>query len=271
MIFWRLFRLPLALANGLSALAGYLLFPAPVTPWSMAGVVCGVALLAAGGSALNQVLERDLDRLMVRTMGRPIPTGQLSPWTGATTGVAAIAAGGVILALAGGLMPAFLGGMSLSCYLGLYTPLKRRTTLALLVGGVSGAVAPIIGWTVAGADPLLWPIWLLAGLVYLWQIPHFWLLQHRFADDYRRAGIPLLADTGGPIPSGFLCLLWGIALFTATMLLPLLGMVGKPATVALAGFFVTLPILSRLGQGRMLFGAFNAFPLVLPVLFLMQR
>lgn len=271
MTIYRLFRLPLAVVNGISAAGGYLLFPGPVAPMAVVGTFLGVGLLAAGGSALNQVLERDLDRLMVRTMDRPLLTGQLTVRAGMILGTAAILAGNAILAAAGGWLPALLGSASLLCYLAIYTPLKTRTSLALIPGALCGAIAPIVGWTMAGGDPGHWVIMLLAGLIYLWQIPHFWLLQHRHANDYRRAGIPLLADSGKALTNGLLCLLWSGALFTATMLLPALGMLGNSQAILLGGFFLALPVMARIEDGRMLFGAFNAFPVVLSLMFFLHR
>lgn len=268
---YRLFRLPLAVVNGISAVGGYLLFPGSVGPLALVSAFLGVALLAAGASALNQVLERDLDRLMVRTMNRPLPTGQLSIRAGVMLGTAAIIAGNAVLAAAGELLPVLLGTASLACYLGLYTPLKRRTPQALLIGGLSGAASPIIGWCVAGGDPAARIIILVAGIMYLWQIPHFWFLQRRHAEDYRRAGIPLLADASTGFTSGLLCLVWTVALFAATMLLPALGMLGGLQTMLLAAFFLALPFISRMRDGAMLFPAFSSLPIILSLLFLLQR
>lgn len=271
MVLYRLFRFPLTLANGLSAIGGYLLLPGPVEPEKLFATFLGVSLLAAGASALNQVMERDLDRLMLRTMLRPLPTGQLSPTAGATLGILATAAGLAILTAAGGAVPFLLGAASLGCYLGVYTPLKRRSTLSLLLGGLCGAASPHIGWCLAGGNPEDIAIMILAGITYLWQIPHFWLLQRRYGDDYRRAGIPLLADAATPLTIHTACLLWGCALFAATMLLPALGILGRGQGLVLAPFFLSLLVLSRMKAEKILFTSFSLFPGLLSLLFLIQR
>ncbi|MGD0584731.1 MAG: UbiA family prenyltransferase, partial [Oryzomonas sp.] len=127
----KLFRPRLALLNGVAALGGYLLYPAAVRIISLAALFFGVALLAAGGSAINQVVERDLDRLMARTSRRPLPQRDLTPLSGTVIGSVAIMGGLMLLAAVGGPLPPLLGVTALGWYLAVYTPLKRRTSLAL--------------------------------------------------------------------------------------------------------------------------------------------
>ncbi|HEY5973690.1 MAG TPA: protoheme IX farnesyltransferase [Geobacteraceae bacterium] len=259
---WRLFRLPLALANGASALGGCLLFPGEVAWPVLAAAFGGVSLLAAAGSALNQVLERDLDCRMVRTRCRPLPLGQLTPARATTLGVVSGLAGLLVLGFAGGPLPALLGALALAWYLGVYTPLKRRSALALLVGGVSGALPPVIGCCLAGGSPTDYRAVLLAGLLYLWQVPHFWLLQQQHADDYRRAGIPLWGDAGTPT---ILWRLWLAALGVATLLLPALGLVGGRFLWGGAIVVLLSGCLPR-GRAAQAFGVcLNAFPLLVTV------
>lgn len=258
----RLLRLRLALLNGVAALGGCLLFPAAPEKTAMWTAFLGVALLAAGGSALNQVREQDLDRLMTRTRLRPLPNGDLTIRAATTIGVAAILAGLALLGSTGGTLPALLGVTALAWYLAIYTPLKRRTPLALAIGAVCGAVPPIIGWCVAGGNPTDYRIMLLAGLLYLWQIPHFWLFQRRYADDYRRAGLPLFSaptdETGLPGIFG----LWIVALIAAAMLLPAFGIIPPHAAVWYALFPLPLIVMSLLHSESALFSYLNLFPLL---------
>ncbi len=265
----RLFRPRLALVNGIAAAGGYLLLPAPPELALLAPLVAGVTLLAAGCSALNQLLERDLDLLMTRTCRRPLPRGDLTPVAVATIGAILILAGLLLLSLPGGFLPPLLGGGATIWYLGLYTPLKRRTPFALPLGAVSGAIPPVIGWCVAGGNPADFRIILLAGLLYLWQIPHFFLLQRRHGEDYRRAGIPLFPVGGGSIFNN--CFRsWGLALVAAVMLLPALGVVGPK--VALWYLLVSLPLL--LVSGFLCEAAFfsylNFFPVLMTLILLFQ-
>ena len=258
----RLFRMRLVLMNGIAALGGYLLFPGKPEAIALAALCAGVSLLACGGSALNQVLERDLDRLMERTKNRPLPKGDLTVAAAALLGAASLLAGFGLLVGAGGTLPATLGAAALFWYLAVYTPLKRRTPFALTLGALSGALAPVIGWSVAGGSPVDFRVVLLAGILYLWQIPHFWLLQRRHADDYRRAGFPLFAPpvTGsGPAP---LFVLWVVALVAGTLMLPAFGMIGHHAAPWCAAFCAPL-VLSCFGRFQpALFPCLNLFPLL---------
>jgi heme o synthase len=249
---------------------GYALFPAPQEIATLWGVLAGVTLLAGGGSALNQVMERDIDALMTRTKLRPLPTGELVSATAAALGTGAVLAGLAILAAAGGLLPALFGALSIAIYLGLYTPLKRRTPLALLAGAFCGALTPVIGWCAAGGNPADFRIALPAGLLYLWQIPHFWLFQKRHTYDYRRAGIPVLASAFEGRSPAALCRLWLAALIAGSMLLPAFGMIGRGAALCAAAFPLVL-LFRRFRSETALFSCLNLFPLLLTIAFLVGQ
>lgn len=264
-----LFRPKLAVANGIAAGGGYLLLPtapASVRLWS---IMAGVTLLAAAGSAGNQVMERDLDRLMARTRCRPLPRGELTPAKAMALAGGCLAAG-LLLLLPGGMLPVLLGGMTLGWYLGVYTPLKRRTPLALAAGALCGAMPPLIGWCDAGGSPTDFRILLLAGLLYLWQIPHFWLLQHRHQEDYHDAGLPIFSPrTKGRGPAG-LCQLWIVALLAGSLLLPLFGLIGPKLACGYAAALLVLGTLTLIGSERALFTSLNLFPLLIPLVLYLQ-
>lgn len=258
----RLFRLRLVLMNGVAALGGYLLFPGKADPLQVAALCGGVSLLACAGSALNQVLERDLDCLMERTRHRPLPAGELTPVAAGKLGAGSLLAGLALLCAAGGPAPALLGGAALSWYLAVYTPLKRRTPFALALGALSGALAPVIGWSVAGGSPADFRVMLLSGILYLWQMPHFWLLQRRHADDYRRAGFPLFAPPAvgrGPAP---VLVLWMLAMIAGALMLPAFGMIGRHAAPWCAAFCAPLVIACFRRFEPALFASLNLFPLL---------
>ena len=272
LILSRLVRLRLALLNGIAAVGGYFLFPAPAETAPCWAAFSGVVLLAAGGSALNQVLERDLDSLMVRTRLRPLPQGDLTPAAAAAIGGGCILAGLLLLWGVGGPLPALLGAATLAWYLGVYTPLKRRTPFALTIGAVCGALPPVIGWCLAGGNPADYRVIFLAGLLYLWQIPHFWLFQRRHADDFRRAGIPLLAvwDKGSS-PAAGLCLLWVAALVAAAMLLPAFGIIDRHIALWFAAFPLPFVIIRRFRSEAALFAYLNLFPLLVTLALFVQK
>jgi protoheme IX farnesyltransferase len=153
--------------------------------------VGGTALVAAGAAVLNQVYERDTDALMRRTRTRPLPDGRVSPDDARSFGLA-LALGGVgMLAIGANLLAAALSVATLVVYLIVYTPLKRRSSLATLVGAVPGALPPLIGWA-ASHGSLSIGGWSLFAIVFLWQIPHFMAIAWLHRDDYRQAGFPIL-------------------------------------------------------------------------------
>jgi len=260
----RLLRVPLALMNGIAALAGYSLFPGPRSGVCMLAAWSGVTLLAMGAAALNQVLERDIDALMTRTRLRPLPRGEMTPAAATSIGCGASLAGGTVLFTAGGLQPVLLGLAALAWYLAVYTPLKHRTPLALPLGALCGAVPPLIGWCLAGGEATDFRSITLAGLFFIWQIPHFWLLQERHAADYRRAGIPLFAIRPG------LFGLWLVALTAATLLLPAFGIIGHHAATWYVLFPLILLIMVLCRWKRPLFPYLNLFPLLVTLTLLIQ-
>jgi heme o synthase len=257
----RLFRVRLVLMNGIAALGGYLLFPGPWQAGPLGALCAGVSLLACGGSALNQVLERELDSLMQRTQGRPLPRGDLSPRGAALLGGGCLAAGLGLLFAAGGALPALLGAAGIVWYLAVYTPLKRRTPFALALGALSGALAPVIGWSVAGGSPADFQVTLLAGVLYLWQIPHFWLLQRRHADDYRRAGFPLFSPAAQGSAPAPMVRLWLVAMVAAALMLPAFG-IGRPGALWCAVCSAPLIMAAFRRCEPALFACLNLFPLL---------
>ncbi len=211
--------------------------------WLLLPTVVGVALLAAAGSAGNQLQERDLDACMLRTCGRPLPRGDLGTVSAAAIALV-LAAGGIALLLSVAAIPALLGLAALFCYNGLYTPLKRRTPLALLPGALCGALPPLIGWSAAGGALGDFHIVLVATLFYLWQLPHFWRLAEKHAADYRRAGLPLLQDQFPPHFFRLARQSWTLATACAALLLPLYGLLQTSWTRGMLPAAVLLLALS---------------------------
>jgi heme o synthase len=163
----------------------------PIAPVLLGLALLGTALVAAGAAVLNQVLERDTDALMLRTRNRPLAAGRVPPLEAVIFGAAVTTAGLAVLHLGCGPLPALVALATWSSYLFLYTPLKRRTPLATLVGAVPGALPPVIGWTAASSslDP---GAFILFAILFLWQIPHFLAIAWLYKDDYARGGFPML-------------------------------------------------------------------------------
>jgi len=153
--------------------------------------LCGTMLVAGGTAALNQYVEREMDAVMRRTASRPLPSGQLQPAEVLLFGVGTIFLGTAWLVLAVNGLSALIALATSILYLGAYTPLKTRTTLATAVGAIPGALPPLIGWA-AATGTLSLGAWVLFGILFFWQFPHFMAIAWMYREDYARAGIMML-------------------------------------------------------------------------------
>ncbi len=176
----------------MTTVAGYALGTRGPLDWlRMIHTVFGTTLIAAGTSALNHYFERDTDALMRRTASRPLPSGQLNPREALWFGLSLILIGTAYLALATNALATLLGILTSVTYLCVYTPLKRRTTLATAIGAFPGAVPPLIGWAAARGTISL-DAWILFAILFLWQFPHFDAIAWMYREDYARAGIKMV-------------------------------------------------------------------------------
>lgn len=262
-----------ALTGAASFSVGYALSASILVP------TAGTLLLAMGASALNQVQEREIDARMVRTRGRPIPAGKVSPPAAAVLGLATLVGGGSLLVLGAGWTVAALGGAAVLWYNGIYTYLKRVSAFAAVPGALVGALPPLIGWASAGGHPADPRALALATVFLLWQVPHFWLLLLRWGPDYERAGLPSLTAIFGPGQLSRITMSWLIASGAVSALLPLFelgparwaplcpGLGPTLAAVAGAGLF----FLGPRRFPRLAFHAVNAYLVTMMVLLTLDR
>jgi protoheme IX farnesyltransferase len=159
---------------------------------TMWNTLLGVALVSCGASALNQVFERRTDALMLRTAQRPLATGRLGLGYGVLIGMATIAGGSLWLMVTTNPITGTLTLLTAVMYVGIYTPLKRYTTLATFIGAFPGAMPPLIGWTAARGS-IEWPAVALFAILFIWQFPHFMAIAWLYREDYGRAGIRMLS------------------------------------------------------------------------------
>lgn len=199
----------LSLAVAFSSVTGYLISSGGADS-SLTVMAAGVFLLSSGASALNQYTERDSDALMTRTAGRPLPSGRMTPLTAIAVAVVLLVSGSLLLGFSGR-MPFFLGLVNVLLYNAIYTGLKKRTTLAIVPGALVGAIPPVIGYTAAGGAVIDSIILLFALFMFLWQMPHFWLLLIRYGSEYEKAGIKTLYSTMDSVKIKRLVLVWVIA------------------------------------------------------------
>jgi protoheme IX farnesyltransferase len=207
----------------------------------LGSTLLGTALAAAGALALNQFLERDVDARMLRTRGRPLPDGRLQPLEALVFGMLLTLSGIALLAVVVGLGSALVTGATAALYLFAYTPLKRVTPLAMVVGAIPGALPPVTGW-VAARGELGVGAGVLFAILFLWQLPHTLAIARLYRDDYARGGIRVLpvvdpdgASTERQIVAG--CL----GLYAAGLLPTLVGLTGPVyffAAMVLGALFV---------------------------------
>ena len=175
-----------------SSLAGYVMGGGDMSnAMIVVATVLGTALVAGGASAYNQVIERGPDSLMRRTRLRPVPDGRLQPAESLLFGTALSLSGLLTLGIGVNGLSAGVAFVTLLTYALIYTPLKRRSSFATVVGAIPGALPPVIGWAAARGS-LSEGGWVLFGIVFLWQLPHFLAIAWIYREDYARAGFPML-------------------------------------------------------------------------------
>ena len=224
--------LPLVLMSGLPALvmaAGH--WPSPGLVLVILG---GTAVAAGAANALNCYIERDRDRQMNRTATRPLPAGLLRPAHALAFALAMTALGPGLLALGGYGAAAGVALAGIAFYVFVYTIwLKPRSSFAVVVGGVAGAVAPLIADAAIGGH-ISAAGWLLFAIVFVWQPPHFWAITLYRRDEYENAGFPLMVSRVGERVTQRRILLWIAALVPLSLAPVALGLLGIPYAVVAA-------------------------------------
>jgi heme o synthase len=252
----------------------YLASPGPLHWLLLCHTLIGVALAAGGTLALNQYLERDFDARMLRTKERPLPEGRIQPGEALGFGVAITASGLIYLALLVSPLSGLVTAVSVGSYLFLYTPLKQKTPLCVIVGAVPGALPPVTGWVAASGQ---WSLeaWVLFAILFFWQIPHSLSIAVLYREDYARANFQLLpvVEPEGT-STGRQIVVHSLALLAVGLL---------PTTLHLAGavYFVTAFVLgvamlvcgvmlarsySRVAARRLLFVSLIYLPALLVVM-----
>lgn len=214
----------------------------PLSVLALFNTLLGTLLVASGTGTLNQYIERKFDAQMHRTARRPAAAGRLKPAVVLGFGITLAAAGTVYLAAAVNLLASLLAALTLLTYLFLYTPLKRKTSLCVLVGAFPGAMPPMIGWAAASGH-LPFQAWTLYALLFFWQFPHFMAIAWMYHEDYDRAGYLVLPHNGSARARFVNCqTLLPLLVLALLSLLP--GLEGAPRTwYSIAALFLNLGFL----------------------------
>lgn len=163
--------------------------------WAL--TLVGAFLIVGAANAFNQVLERDLDALMARTMNRPLPSRRMGVAEAVFAATLMATSGLTVLTLTTNWLTVILASVAFSLYIFSYTPLKRKTEFCTLIGAISGAIPPVMGWT-AVRNELSPETLALFALQFLWQFPHFWAIAWLYREDYRKVGFKALPVRGDP-------------------------------------------------------------------------
>ncbi|MCS6890586.1 MAG: heme o synthase [Rhodovarius sp.] len=206
--------------------AGLLVAPGSLHPvLAFAALLC-ITVAAGAAGAINMWYDRDIDALMRRTQGRPIPSGRIEPGSALAYGIALAAGSVLLMGLATNWLAAAVLAASILFYVFVYTIwLKRRTPQNIVIGGAAGAFPPLIGWTAVTGSIDIEPL-LLFAIIFFWTPPHFWALSLFAHADYQRAGVPMLPVVAGARETRRQVLIYTLVLFPLALSPWFLGMAG---------------------------------------------
>lgn len=268
--YFQLIKFRLALTVAFSSAIGYLL-GARELHWGMALLVMlgGLAVTGAANT-INQIFEIDLDRQMKRTAQRPLPLAILSPLEAWIFTFLLGGAGLALLALVFNPLSAALALLSLILYGFVYTPLKIISPICVAVGAIPGGLPPLIGW-VAATGFLGLQGWILFGIQFMWQFPHFWAIAWVLDDDYKKAGFKMLPSPGKKdLRTAFQIMTYTLVLIPLSLLPFYFGMTGTvyPMVAAVCGVlflmqtFYLMRTVSKKAAMSIMFGSFLYLPIV---------
>ncbi|MFK7899303.1 MAG: heme o synthase [Cyclobacteriaceae bacterium] len=230
----------------------------------------GGFLITGGANIINQIKEKEFDKMMKRTMNRPLPTGKISPIHAAIYSFLLVLSGFLLILNYANLNTALLALLSVVLYGFAYTPLKRVGPIAVLIGAIPGALPPMIGW-VAITNSFSYEAFLLFGIQFIWQFPHFWAIAWLGYDDYKKAGFELLPSRGGrDMNTAINIMIYTLFLIPMSLLPTYVGMVGQTAGIVvgvsgvlfLALTFHLMKTCSRQAALKMMLGSVIYLPIV---------
>ena len=226
-----MFKLKLTSFVVVSAIMGYFMGGATFNLTEIILLVVGGFLITCTSNALNQVIEKDYDKLMVRTKNRPLPANKLTikeaVWVSAILGVIGIVMLWMLNPLTG-----ILGALAIFMYVALYTPLKRISTISVFVGAFPGAFPPMLGW-VAATGYFSVEAGILFAMQFIWQFPHFWAIAWKINDQYSKAGFKMLPFGKKDKRTASIIVISSLTLFASSILPEYIGFTGRIATIGL--------------------------------------
>jgi heme o synthase len=194
--YYELLKARLSFLVAFSSGFGFILGSHGRVDWANFTAFCIGGFLVSGGAiTINQIIEIEYDRVMKRTMNRPLPTGRVSKTEAAIYAAILLITGFATIYIYTNLLTVLISFTSMLMYCFVYTPLKRVGPIAVFVGAVPGALPPLLGW-VAATGQITYEAWIIFGIQFIWQFPHFWAIAWLADDDYKKAGFKLLPANG---------------------------------------------------------------------------
>jgi heme o synthase len=268
--YFELLKFRLSFLVAFSCAFGYVL-ASPRTSWlTLVMLFVGGFLLSGAAVIVNQILEKDLDSLMKRTMNRPLPTMRVSIQESITFSLICMLSGVAILLVYTNILTTILSVVSMILYSFVYTPLKRVGPVAVFVGAIPGALPPLLGWT-AATGAISHEALIIFGIQFIWQFPHFWAIAWVADEDYKKAGFKLLPSSGEKdLNTAIQIAIYTLFLIPLGLLPATFGITGINsaivATVCGAAFFAQTLSLMKSGDRRsalkIMFGSFLYLPIV---------
>lgn len=271
-------RFPVTLAVTFTSLAAMVIEAGQFTHefwWPLLGIF----LLAAGASAFNQYQEWPYDEKMERTRRRPIPSRRISPAEGVRIALIGIAGGLVILMYQSTWITFLLGLFNLIWYNGLYTFLKRKSAFAVVPGALTGAIPVLMGWSALGGNILDPTALFLAAFIFIWQMPHFWMMMLKYGAEYQRAGFPSLPDLFSNRQIKTIVLTWIIASAAVSLMFIRFSLVSQEKLVMVMIFVSVLLVLlmfwqlflTRQRRDKLIFMAANLYVLIVLIIVMAEK
>ncbi len=254
-----------------SCVFGYALaMPSDIHWQTLLMIYLGGFLMSGAAVTVNQVIERDLDKLMTRTLNRPLPTGRVNVQEAILFSVVCLLTSTIILWIYANPLTVILSLLSLVLYSFVYTPLKRVGPIAVFVGAIPGALPPLLGW-IAATGTISHEAMIIFGIQFIWQFPHFWAIAWVADDDYKKAGFKLLPSGGGKdLNTAVQIMIYTMFLIPLGLLPAKFGITGIDSAIVatvcgIAFFAATFSLLktgSRKSALRIMFGSFLYLPIV---------
>lgn len=268
--YWELLKFRLSFLVAFSCAFGFVLASPSINWSSLLMLFLGALLLSGSSVTINQIIEKDLDKLMTRTMNRPLPTGRVSVNEASVFALICFVSSISILLTFTNVLTTILSIVSMLLYCFAYTPLKRVGSIAVFVGAIPGALPPLLGW-VAATGTVTHEAWIIFGIQFIWQFPHFWAIAWVADDDYKKAGFKLLPWGGQKdLNTAIQIMIYTLFLLPLGLLPAKFGVTGIDSAIVaticgvlfLAQTFSLMKTGSRQSALRIMFGSFLYLPIV---------